>query len=231
MSAQPKKFYKRPIFFIPVVAVAVPIIWVAWWLGSPLFIDKTVNEDLPEVAIASATTQTPASAAPASAPPDADPAPSPSPAEGEPAAVPVTEPATQQPAGTLASTPDPAPVTTTAPDQPGALLSGMFKDADSRHRGSGDAAIYELVDGSLLLRVEDLDVTNGPDLHVFLSPGPDATERADVMGDGYVDLGKLKGNKGNQNYEIPADFDLDGEWTVVIYCVPFHVIFSTAPLS
>ena len=231
MSAQPKKFYKRPIFFIPVIAVAVPMIWVAWWLGSPLFIDKTVNEDLPEAAIVSATTQAPATEAPPNAPPDADPAPTPSPAEGEPAAVPVAEPATQQPAGAVPSTPEPAPATTSAPDQPAALLSGMFKDADSRHRGSGDAAIYELVDGSLLLRVEDLDVTNGPDLHVFLSPGPDATERADVMGDGYVDLGKLKGNKGNQNYEIPPDFDLDEEWTVVIYCVPFHVIFSTAPLA
>ena len=82
-----------------------------------------------------------------------------------------------------------------------------------------------------MLRVENLDVTNGPDLHVFLAPVADASERDDVMAEGYLDLGELKGNKGDQNYIILGDLDLEEDWTVVIYCVPFHVIFSTAPLT
>ncbi len=123
------------------------------------------------------------------------------------------------------------PTTTTVPPEPVALLSGMFKDADARHQGSGDATIYQLADGTNVLRVENLDVTNGPDLHVFLAPVEDADRREDVMAEGYLDLGELKGNKGDQNYIILGSFDPSKEWTVVIYCVPFHVIFSTAPLA
>ena len=48
---------------------------------------------------------------------------------------------------------------------------------------------------------------------------------------GYVDLGKLKGNKGNQNYEIPDDVDIASMRSVTIYCKPFQVIFSVAPLQ
>ena len=53
----------------------------------------------------------------------------------------------------------------------------------------------------------------------------------DVKTPGYIDLGKLKGNIGNQNYPIPADLDLSPGGSVVIYCVPFHVIFSVASLQ
>ena len=52
------------------------------------------------------------------------------------------------------------------------------------------------------------------------------------MMSGYVDLGSLKGNRGSQNYDIPPGVDLSsGEWSVVIYCQPFHVIFATAQLA
>lgn len=112
------------------------------------------------------------------------------------------------------------------------LVSGSFMGADSFHQGSGDVGVYALDDGSQVLRFENLDVTNGPDLHVILSPVGSAEGRDDVMASGYVDLGSLKGNKGDQNYDIPAGTDLSsGEWTVVIYCQPFHVIFATAALA
>lgn len=112
------------------------------------------------------------------------------------------------------------------------ILSGSFTGADSFHQGSGDVGVYTLEDGSQLLRFENLDVTNGPDLHVILSPVAAAEGRDDVMATGYVDLGSLKGNKGDQNYDVPAGTDLSsGEWTVVIYCEPFHVIFATAALG
>ena len=112
------------------------------------------------------------------------------------------------------------------------LLSGTFQGADSLHQGSGDVAAYVLDDGSQILRFDEIDVTNGPDLHVILTPVGSADGRDDVMTSGYVDLGSLKGNRGSQNYDIPAEVDLSsGEWSVVIYCQPFHVIFATAQLT
>ena len=118
---------------------------------------------------------------------------------------------------------------TTTAVGPKELASGAFVDADATHRGAGSATIYELEDGSRLLRLEDFEVTNGPDLHVLLVPHPDPTGRDDVAG--YLDLGELKGNIGNQNYEIPDDVDLSEYGSVVIYCVPFHVLFSMATLA
>ena len=93
------------------------------------------------------------------------------------------------------------------------------------------ATIYRAPDGSHVLRLEDFNVTNGPDLHVILTPHANPEGRADVSAPGYVDLGKIKGNAGNQNYEIPAGVDVASQMTVVIYCQPFHVVFSTASLS
>lgn len=114
---------------------------------------------------------------------------------------------------------------------PVAIVSGEIMGADSFHQGSGTATIYELNDGSRFLRLEDLDVTNGPDLHVILSPVANPESRDEVSAPGYLDLGGLKGNRGAQNYDIPADFEIPDEISVVIYCVPFHVIFSTATLA
>jgi hypothetical protein len=79
------------------------------------------------------------------------------------------------------------------------------------------------------LRFEDFSVTNGPDLHVLLAVDPAPASRED-LGD-YVDLGSLKGNLGSQNYEIPPGTDLSQFKSVVIYCVPFHVVFATATLG
>ncbi len=127
---------------------------------------------------------------------------------------------------------DSPPVTSEEPmPEPGptALASGTFQDADDFHMGSGTATVYELEDGSKVLRFEGFEVTNGPDLHVLLVPNSSPTTREDV--EGYVDLGSLKGNIGDQNYEIPADLDLSEFGSVVIYCQPFHVIFSTATLG
>lgn len=112
------------------------------------------------------------------------------------------------------------------------LRGGTFQGADSLHQGSGDVGVYLLEDGSQILRFDNLDVTNGPDLHVILTPVRAAEGREDVMMSGYVDLGSLKGNRGSQNYDIPPGVDLSsGEWSVVIYCQPFHVIFATAQLA
>lgn len=221
MKNERKRFYKRPIFYIPAIVVAIPGLWLAWWLGSPLFLDKTVVESFPVVT--TAAPQTP----PAPSAPPADTTP---PAPDEPTAAPVDDPVAAATTVAPSVSAAPAPPTTVS-SEPAALLSGMFKDADSRHKGSGDATIYQLADGTRVLRVENLDVTNGPDLHVYLTPVADASDSDDTTAEGYLDLGELKGNKGDQNYIILGDLDLEKEWTVVIYCVPFHVVFSTAPLA
>ena len=116
-------------------------------------------------------------------------------------------------------------------DEVRAVKQGQFRDADSFHRGSGDATIFATPGGNHILRLEDLNVTNGPALHVLLASHPDPADSGDVKSDEYVDLGPLKGNRGNQNYPIPADVDVSGFNSVIIYCKPFSVVFSVAPLS
>ena len=111
-----------------------------------------------------------------------------------------------------------------------AVKIGTFRDADRFHKGSGAVTIYMLEDGSRVLRLEDFNVTNGPDLRVILSPNPDPQNPSDVTAPGYVELGKLKGNIGNQNYPIDAGVDVSALNSVVIYCKPFRVIFAIAEL-
>jgi len=112
------------------------------------------------------------------------------------------------------------------PDSPTILSEGTFNEFDPVHAGEGTATIYELPDGSRVLRLEDFAVTNGPQLHVILARNTPSTI-FDGNGD-YIDLGALKGNIGNQNYAIPDDVDLSDVTGVVIYCVPFQVNFSVA---
>ncbi len=161
-------------------------------------------------------------------------------ARPEPTSTPMPTPtATSTPVPT--STPTPAPTTTAVPPTPEStaqaqagpvkLKEGNFRDADSFHKGSGQATIYRGPDGTLLLRLENFNVTNGPELHVILSPHPNPQSQSDLKAPGYVDLGKLKGNRGNQNYTIPNDVDVGAQGSVVIYCSPFHVIFSVATLQ
>ena len=110
------------------------------------------------------------------------------------------------------------------------IKTGEFKDADNFHKGSGQATIYSGPDGSFLLRLENLRVTNGPALHVYLSQHKDPDNPGEVKDQGFVDLGDLKGNRGNQNYPIPSDVVIADYNSVVIYCKPFEVVFSVASL-
>ena len=116
------------------------------------------------------------------------------------------------------------------PDEPVILSSGSFIEIDPVHGAEGTATIYELTDGSHVVRFEDFSSTNGPDLHVILAKEA-PTSTFGSLGDDYIDLGELKGNVGNQNYDIPADVDLSEYDSIVIYCMPFHVVFSSAALS
>jgi hypothetical protein len=103
-------------------------------------------------------------------------------------------------------------------------LSGTFSGAgDGVHNASGTARILNLEDGSAVLRLEDFRVTNGPDLFVYLSTDRDASE--------YVDLGMLKANSGNQNYELPEGTDLSKYDNAIIWCKSFSVYFGGAQLA
>lgn len=115
--------------------------------------------------------------------------------------------------------------------EPQTLARGSFVDADAIHKGSGTATIYQLADGSHVLRFEDFSVTNGPGLHVLLSAHPEPRSSGETKDSGYLDLGALKGNQGDQNYAIPAGTDLSAYQSVVIYCYPFNVVFSTATIT
>ncbi len=200
-------FYRRRGVLITAGVLAIPAIALAWWLTAPLFQDDVVDEEFPR-------------AATADIPDDMT--------------VEEVEKEMEEAEEVIVEADDPMPDVIEATNEPAgpiAVLTGEVVGADDFHQGTGTATIYRLDDGSHVLRLEDFEVTNGPDLHVLLVPSADPTTREDVMAEGYVDLGELKGNVGNQNYDIPLEVDVDSIGSVVIYCVPFHVLFSTASLS
>ena len=103
-------------------------------------------------------------------------------------------------------------------------LMGYFVGAgDGFHNVEGVAKVIPLSDGKTFLRVENLKATNGPDLYVYLS--------TDVNTSDIVNIGRLKGNIGNQNYEIPTGTDLSKYDTVLIWCKAFSTLFGSARLS
>ena len=116
-------------------------------------------------------------------------------------------------------------------DEPVVVARGQFRDADAVHQGSGDALIFALPDGRHLVRFEDFRTTNGPDLVVYLAKHPDPASADDVTDGGHLSLGKLKGNVGNQNYFLPDDVNVGDYGSVVIWCELFGVLFSPAPLA
>jgi hypothetical protein len=195
--------------------VAIPVLAVAWWLGSPLFLDTEVNEEFP-VAVTGTQDNTTTEAMDETTTTEV--------MDGTASTVATEETTTT---GAIQET-----TTTESDDAMGsgavALVMGEFEDIDNLHQGTGTATVYELDDGSHVLRLEDFEVTNGPDLHVYLVPASNPAND-DIVD--FVELGGLKGNIGNQNYEIPSDVDPTGFGSVVIYCQPFHVIFSIANLN
>jgi hypothetical protein len=192
---------RKTLIGIAAVVLAIPALVLAYWLFSPYFIDEEVNEEFPY-------------SANADIPGD------------------MTQQEAEDQMVDAASAPDTdstEPMPEAMEDMPqeeqiAARVSlGSFTGRDAVHQGEGQAIIYALPDGTNVLRFEDFRVTNGPDLHVLVSP--------DGSVGSATDLGELKGNVGNQNYELPADLDPASLTTVIIYCDPFRVIFSTAQLA
>lgn len=163
---------RRPIYLIALVAGAI-VLAAGWYLFRPelLFIDRTVDEQLPGTA---------------------------------------------------------APASTTRADAV-ILSSGSFQGL--AHQTKGVASIYRLPGGKRILRFTEFETSNGPDVRVYLVRAPDAKENETVQRAGFIDLGAMKGNRGSQNYDLPAEADLSKYQSVSIWCRRFGVNFGAASLK
>ena len=125
---------------------------------------------------------------------------------------------------TLAQQQQPQNITALTNTIPNILGTGSFVGAgDGIHNAEGMVKVIPLQDGNNILRLENLRVTNGPDLYVYLATNKSASD--------FVSLGKLKANNGNQNYNIPSEIDLTKYDAVLIWCRPFSVLFGSAELA
>ncbi len=200
------------------VVVAVAAVGLALFQPWKLWVDDTVDQAAPEgarplvidTAAASPTAPTTTSTTLATVPASTAPA---------------TEPAPSTTLPTALSAPTPVEA---APPPPAAPISTEFVGID--HGTSGTLLLLEDDAGRRFVRLEDLDTSNGPDLFVYLSSNPvDGEEGA--FDDDYVNLGRLQGNIGSQNYELPADVDPARYASVVIWCDRFDSAFGAAPLA
>jgi hypothetical protein len=111
------------------------------------------------------------------------------------------------------------------------LFTGKFHG--KVHKTGGRATVYQEKDGKLVLRLTNFKTSNGPDVHVILVATKDAMDDENFLKGNVekLEIGKLKGNEGDQNYEIPAGTDLTKFRTVSIYCERFDANFGAAPLD
>ncbi|MCP4302642.1 MAG: DM13 domain-containing protein [Gammaproteobacteria bacterium] len=192
-----------------VALLSVAVLVIGWFLASPLFIDRAVDESFDFVSI-----------------------------DGQ---VDMTVIMAMSPDKRQAMMPDIMDAAARAPDRaasesmpanaPQAVANGEFVDADAIHKGSGHATVYALSDGKHVVRFEDFRATNGPALVVYLAKHPSPTQARHVTDGGFLSLGKLKGNVGNQNYAVPPETNIAEYQSVVIWCELFGVLFSPAALT
>ena len=107
--------------------------------------------------------------------------------------------------------------------QTSSLIGEFVGVNDGIHNAEGMAKVIQLDDASMILRLENFKATNGPDLYVYLATDNSASD--------FVNLGRLKGNIGNQNYDIPEGTDFSKYHTVLIWCQAFSVLFGSAELQ
>jgi len=110
------------------------------------------------------------------------------------------------------------------------VATGTFHGA--AHKTSGRATVYQSSNGDIL-RLTHFETSNGPNLHVILIAASDAEDNENFLDKKVerVELGQLKGNVGDQNYEIPAGTDLSKFKAVSIFCERYNANFGTAPLE
>jgi len=112
---------------------------------------------------------------------------------------------------------------------PMTLAAGSFHS--NAHDTRGTATVLDVGGGRRVLRLTNFATSNGPDVRIYLVAAPDVQDNATVKSAGFVELGAMKGNIGDQNYEIPPTVDLASYRTVTIWCKRFAVNFGSAPLA
>jgi hypothetical protein len=230
---------------IAVVAVGLGVFVFAYFEPYKLFIDEVVDEDFPApVAVVTTTTTdapvvteapTSTTAVTTTTAAAQTPGTTASRTQDEQEQTPVTTEAQEEattttvaPTTTTTTTAPPATTTTTVPAGP--VLLSRSEWISLGHPGTGTVLVYRQPDGSHVVRFEDLEVSNGPDLLVILSASPLVDDRGAYSATEYVSLGDLKGNKGNQNYMVPAEINLDDYMTVAIWCRRFNYTFNAADI-
>ncbi|HEY7686251.1 MAG TPA: DM13 domain-containing protein [Gemmatimonadales bacterium] len=108
------------------------------------------------------------------------------------------------------------------------VLQGTFHS--NAHDTRGAATVHRLSDGRLVLRFTDFETSNGPDVQIYLVAASDVNHESDAK-QGFINLGAMKGNIGDQNYDIPAGTDLSRYRAVSVWCQRFAVNFGAAPLA
>jgi len=231
-----KRWWRRSVVIVPTAIVAVTALTLALAAFQPwrLFIDVTVDEALPTVAVEetiepSSDTSAQESAGNAGQDASAD-----SSAEEQSA----TESnagadAADSVAGSAANSNADATTEPSAEETPKRTVTAEGTFISHEHPTAGTARIITLEDGSRVLRLVGLDTDNGPDLKVWLAAAPVIEGRDGWFvfdDDEYLSLGALKGNKGNQNYPIPDDADISDLTSVTIWCERFSVSFGAAEL-
>ena len=104
------------------------------------------------------------------------------------------------------------------------IRTGSFVGAgDGFHNAEGLAKVLPLGDGNTILRLENFKSTNGPNVHIYLA--------IDKAASNFIDLGRLKANNGNQNYNIPDGTDISKYSMALIWCKDFSVLFGSAQLT
>jgi Electron transfer DM13 len=124
------------------------------------------------------------------------------------------------------------PVNNPPASEPVTLSSGSLFEITSGHPTSGTAKLIKLVDGTFIVRLENLQTVGGPDVHVWVSEGTNLANSGTVGASAYTDLGKIKSTNGNQNYDLKLSAEQVGKIkSVVIWCQSFSVAFGGATLK
>ena len=233
-----KKVIWSAVAVVLVIGIAVGLALFQPWR---LFTRSTVDEALPVAAAGTtapsqATAPSPATASPATAPTAGAPtagAPPAGAATTAPTAAGTTPPTAGQPAAGQPTAGQAAVETTLSEPpatEPAVLATGNFVDGE--HATTGTARILQLPDGSTYVRLEGFSTSDGPDVQVWVTDQQAGGDDWGKYDDGrYVELGTLKGTDGNQNYAVPADADLAGLTSVVIWCDRFNVAFGSAAVE
>jgi hypothetical protein len=117
-------------------------------------------------------------------------------------------------------------------EMPIIVARGEFMELDALHWARGSVTLFKQTDGSHILRFEDFEARNGPELHVLLSVHPEPRTSAQVhQGAGAIELGALSGSVGAQSYAVPGNIDLSLYNSVVLYSRAFDAVFSVANLT